>query len=157
MEIALVPKDAKQWFGTEPPDLSVVSRARGANWLYTYLRSFYQDNSRPWGVNNALFKDVAMPHVLWELQGLQVPKYETVTNEDGQSHQAISGFELVEKGTKTPAEFDQIVADIVNFLVYVGEPAKLTRMSLGKWVIAFLAVFFVIMYLLKKEYWRDVH
>ncbi len=157
MKIAMSEKSAEQWFGTAPPDLSVVSRSRGPNWLYTYLRSFYKDTERPWGVNNSIFKDVAMPHVLYELQGLQVPIYDTRVSDDGASHQYISGYELAEKGQLTPAEFDVFVTDLVNFLAYVGEPAKTTRLSLGKWVLGFLAVFFVITLLLKKEYWKDLH
>jgi len=157
MKIAMSGEDGKQWFGTPPPDLSVVSRSRGPNWLYTYLRSFYKDKERPWGVNNAIFKDVAMPHVLHELQGLQTAKYEARVGEDGSSHQFINGFELTEKGKLSPVEFDRFVADLVNFLSYVGEPAKTTRLTLGKWVLGFLAVFFIVTYLLKKEYWKDVH
>ena len=155
MNIALDPKDAKRWFGVTPPDLSVETRARGVDWIYTYLRSFYKDESRPWGVNNAVFKDVAMPHVLWELQGLQEASMGVDASEGGE-HTVITGFKLVEKGSMTPKEFDNAVRDIVNFLAYVGEPTKSQRLSLGRWVLAFLVVYFIVMFLLKKEYWKDV-
>jgi ubiquinol-cytochrome c reductase cytochrome c1 subunit len=156
MKIAMAPEDAKRWFGVAPPDLSVVSRSRGVDWIYTYLRSFYQDKSRPWGVNNAVFKDVAMPHVLWELQGLQKVNTGIVKSEEGTEHTVITGFTLVEKGTMTPEEFDNAVRDIVNFLAYVGEPTKTQRLSMGRWVLIFLVLYFVVMFLLKKEYWKDV-
>ena len=157
MTVTIDHADAKRWFGTAPPDLSVVARARGVDWLYTYLRSFYRDESRPWGVNNAVFKDVAMPHVLWELQGLQDPVWETVTGVDGHEQKVLSGFKLSEPGKLSPTEYDQAVHDLVTFLAYLSEPSKLQRQALGKWVLLFLAVFFVIIYLLKREYWKDVH
>ncbi len=157
MKVAIAKEDAKRWFGKPPPDLSVIARARGVDWLYTYFRSFYQDESRPWGVNNTVFKDVGMPHVLWELQGLQAPEMETHTDADGNTHEAIGGFKLIEKGTLSPAEYDATVKDLVTFLAYLSEPSKLQRLALGKWVLLFLTGFLVLVYLLKKEYWRDVH
>jgi len=157
MKIAMSEKEAAQWFGTAPPDLSVISRSRGPDWLYTFLRSFYADKNRPWGVNNLLFKDVAMPHALYELQGLQTATYEPQDGEVVASHQFVNGFELTEKGNLTAEEFDNFVADLVNFLNYVGEPAKTKRLALGKWVLAFIALLFIITYLLKKEYWKDIH
>ncbi len=157
MTIATPPADAKKWFGTTPPDLSVIARARGNDWLYTYLRSFYLDPKRPLGVNNVVFKDVGMPHVLWELQGWQKPVYKTVTGEDGKPEQVLDKLEIVTPGTMSPDDYDAAVTDLVNFLAYVGEPAKLERQSLGIKVLLFLAVFFVVAYLLKKDYWQDVH
>jgi ubiquinol-cytochrome c reductase cytochrome c1 subunit len=157
MNIVMTPKDAKRWFGTAPPDLSVLFRVRGADWIYTYLRSFYRDESRPWGVNNAVFKDVAMPHVLWELQGLQEAETEKHVDEKGVEHERIVGFKLVEPGKLSPTEYDAAVHDLVNFLAYLSEPSKLTRLAMGKWVLAFLVVFFVLVFFLKKEYWRDIH
>ena len=157
MNVTMDEDDARRWFGNAPPDLSVVSRARGADWLYTYLRSFYRDETRPWGVNNTVFKDVAMPHVLWELQGLQQAVTKTVVDEEGLKQEVITGFKLVEKGKLNPEQYDAAVLDIVNFLTYLGEPSKLKRLALGKWVLLFLAVFFVLMYLLKREYWKDIH
>lgn len=157
MKVAIDEADAKRWFGKVPPDLSVISRARGVDWLYTYLRSFYQDGSRPWGVNNTVFKDVGMPHVLWELQGLQAPIIESVVDEYGTEQEVIVGFELVEKGKLSAQAYDEVVRDLVTFLAYLGEPSKLQRLALGKWVLLFLAGFLVLVYLLKKEYWKDVH
>jgi len=157
MEIAIPPEDAKRWFGVTPPDLSVVSRSRGVDWIYTYLRSFYQDSSRPWGVNNAVFKDVAMPHVLWELQGLQAPKFDEHVDEEGVKHQIITDLNLVESGQLSAEQFDAAVLDIVNYLHYMGEPTKQTRLALGKWVILYLLLFFIVVFFLKKEYWKDVH
>ena len=156
IENAMRGDDAKRWFGTKPPDLSVVARSRSVDWLYTYLRSFYADPSRPWGVNNAVFKDVAMPHVLWELQGLQKPVFEQGESKSGEKKTVLKEFTLVEKGKLTPQEFDAWVRDTVNFLHYVSEPTKPTRLALGKWVIGFLLIYLVVMYLLKKEYWRDI-
>lgn len=157
MAVAIEKQDATRWFGKAPPDLSVISRARGVDWLYTYLRSFYRDESRPWGVNNTVFKDVGMPHVLWELQGLQVPEFEDVVDAQGTKRQIITGFKLVQKGKLNAQEYDEAVRDIVTFLAYLGEPSKLQRLALGKWVLLFLAGFLVLMYLLKKEYWKDIH
>jgi len=157
MNVAMSASDAKDWFGTTPPDLSVIARARGTDWLYTYLMTFYRDESRPFGVNNMVFKDVGMPHVLWELQGWQKPVYKSEVGEDGKSRQVIDKLELVEPGELTPAEYDKAVTDLVNFLAYMGEPAKLERQRLGVWVLLFLALLFVVSYALKKEYWKDVH
>lgn len=150
MRVALKPQDSKKWFGTTPPDLSVVSRSRGVDWLYAYLKGFYIDESpsRPFGVNNTVFPDVGMPNVLWELQGWQVLE----KDEHGESH-----LKLAQPGTLTPEEFDKVVKDLVTFMAYMGEPAKLQRMGLGSTVILFLIIFTVIAYYLKKEYWKDVH
>lgn len=156
MTVAMSPADAKNWFGTTPPDLSLVARSRGVDWLYTYLKTFYLDESRPFGVNNLVFKDVGMPHVLWELQGWQKPVYKTVSGENGHSQQVIE-LELVKPGKLSTPEYDQAVRDLVTFLAYLGEPAKLERQRIGFWVLLYLAVFFVVSYLLKKEYWKDVH
>jgi len=157
MNVAMSASDAKSWFGTTPPDLSVIARARGTDWLYTYLMTFYRDESRPLGVNNLVFKDVGMPHVLWELQGWQMPVYKSEVGEDGKSRQVIDKLELVEPGELTPAEYERTVTDLVNFLAYMGEPAKLERQRVGVWVLLFLAFMFVISYALKKEYWKDIH
>ena len=156
MENAMQKEDAKRWFGVVPPDLSVVSRSRGVDWLYTYLRSFYHDPSRPWGVNNAVFNDVAMPHVLWELQGLQFPVFDIVKDHEGVEHQVIKELIISQPGKLTAEQFDNAVRDIVNFLHYMGEPTKQKRLQTGIWVILYLAIFFVVMLFLKKEYWKDV-
>jgi ubiquinol-cytochrome c reductase cytochrome c1 subunit len=157
MDIAMAKSMGKKWFGAAPPDLTLVSRVRGADWLYTYLRTFYQDDSRPFGVNNQVFDNVGMPNVLWQLQGVQKPIYKTETDDEGHEHQILEGVELVEAGTQSPEEFDRTVRDLVNFLAYMGEPIKLERQSLGIKVLLFLLVFFIVAYLLKKEYWKDVH
>ena len=152
MHSAMNGHDAEKWFGTTPPDLSLIARSRGADWLYTYLKSFYSDPGKPTGVNNAVFQDVAMPNVFWQKQGTQ----EAVTkNVDG--HDVISELKLVEPGQLSPQEFDKMVNDLVNFLVYVGEPVQLERQQMGKYVLFFILMFIVLGYLLKKEYWKDIH
>ena len=156
MEVAMRAADAERWFGVAPPDLSVIARSRGADWLYTFLTSFYLDPSRPTGVNNLVFKDTAMPHVLWELQGWQTPIRRSQI-ENGTNREVIDGLELTIPGKLQEAEFQQTVRDLVNFLAYMGEPAQLIRRRLGRWVVAFLGVLLVPVYLLKREYWRDIH
>jgi len=156
MTVATAPDDAKEWFGTVPPDLTVIARARGVDWLYTYMRSFYQDDSRHIGTNNLVFPDVGMPNVLWELQGTQETVLTTVKDHDGTEHKVVE-LELVEPGLQSPKEFDRTVRDLVNFLDYMGEPAKYERRQLGTKVILFLLVFLVLAILLKKEYWKDIH
>ena len=152
MKVSMDKKDAKTWFGATPPDLSVVARSRGADWLYTYLRSFYRDDSRPTGWNNVVFDKVGMPHVLSDLQGEMV----AVHKKEGE-HEVIERLELTKPGSVTLAEYDAMVGDLVNYLVWMGEPAQLKRKQLGLIVLAFLAFFFVVAYYLKKEYWKDVH
>ncbi|MGB5718404.1 MAG: cytochrome c1 [Gammaproteobacteria bacterium] len=156
MTVATAADDAKEWFGIVPPDLSVIARARGVDWLYTYMRSFYRDDSRHIGVNNLVFPDVGMPNVLWELQGIQEPVITTVKGQDGTEHKVVK-LELSEPGLQTPREFDRTVRDLVNFLDYMGEPAKYDRRQLGTRVILFLLVFLVLAYLLKRNYWKDIH
>jgi len=156
MTVATSPADAKEWFGTVPPDLTVIARSRGVDWLYTYLRSFYRDDSRNVGVNNLAFPDVGMPHVMWELQGWQEPIITTIKDHDGKEVKVVD-LELVEPGLMTPKEFDRAIRDLVNFLDYMGEPAKHDRRELGVKVLMFLFVFLVLAYLLKREYWKDVH
>ncbi len=149
MTIAMSQADAKKWFGAPPPDLSVIARARGADWLYTYFTTFYIDEKRPFGVNNTVFADVGMPHVLWELEGMK-----KAVRDD---HGTITGYEMVTPGSMSEAEYDQAARDLTNFLVYVGEPIQLERKRLGVWVIGFLLILLVFSYLLKKEFWREIH
>jgi ubiquinol-cytochrome c reductase cytochrome c1 subunit len=156
MTVATADDDAKEWFGTVPPDLTVIARARGVDWLYTYMRSFYQDDSRHIGVNNLVFPDVGMPNVLWELQGVQEPVITTVKEHDGTELKVVE-LKLVEPGLQTPKEFDRTVRDLVNFLDYMGEPAKYERRQLGTKVILFLLLFLAFAYLLKRDYWKDIH
>ena len=158
MSIAMNLQEGEAFFGVKPPDLSVIARSRGAKWLYSYLLTFYVDENRPLGVNNLTFKDVAMPHALLELQGLQKPVYETVVDEEGHEHQVIKKLELVEPGLQSAEEYEQTVANLVNFLVYVGEPAQLQRKKIGLWVLLYLGLILLpATYLLKKEYWKDIH
>ncbi|MDO8959698.1 MAG: cytochrome c1 [Rhodocyclaceae bacterium] len=150
MTIALRRADAKAWFGVAPPDLTLIARARtsgagsGADWLYTYLRSYYRDDSRPTGWNNPVFPNVGMPHVLWELQGEQVM---------GADHKLT----LAKPGLMKPADFDAMVADLVGFLTYIGEPMANFRKVLGVVVLIFLSILFIVSYALKREYWKDIH
>lgn len=158
MDTAMTRTDAKNWFGAAPPDLTLVARVRGVDWLYTYLRTFYRDESRPFGVNNMVFPNVGMPNVMWKLQGEQEPVYKTVTDDEGHEHKVLEGVELKEgSGEQSAPDFDRTVRDLVNFLAYMGEPIKHERKALGIKVLLFLLVFFVVAYLLKKEYWKDVH
>ncbi|MGF1700031.1 cytochrome c1 [Photobacterium makurazakiensis] len=143
-------------FGAPAPDLTMVARVRGTDWLYTYLRSFYADPSRPFGVNNVVFPSVGMPHVLEELQGVPTKVYETRLI-DGVETQVYVGIESDGTGELNQEEYDEVVRDLVNFLDYSAEPMKLERQRMGYWVLGFIAVFFVLTLLLKKEYWRDVH
>lgn len=156
MTIAMNPDDAAKWFGAAPPDLTLVARIRGSDWIYTYLRSFYKDESRPMGVNNVVFPNVGMPHVLLPLQGLQEPVYKEVERE-GKTHKVIEGLELVEPGSMTPGEYDAMVRDLTTFLTYVSEPVQVERKHLGIWVTLFLVVLFVLAYMMKKEWWKDIH
>jgi ubiquinol-cytochrome c reductase cytochrome c1 subunit len=158
MKVAMRPADAEVWFGVAPPDLSVIARSRGADWLYNFLLGFYIDESKPTGVNNRIFKDTAMPHVLWELQGLKRPVVSHGGDSSGHGAVAeVTQFETVIPGKLDEGEYKQAVRDIVGFLVYVGEPAKLVRYRIGFWVITFLLVLLVPAYLMKREYWKDVH
>jgi ubiquinol-cytochrome c reductase cytochrome c1 subunit len=156
MTVATNPDDAKEWFGIVPPDLTVIARARGVDWLYTYLRSFYRDDSKITGVNNLAFPDVGMPHVMWELQGWQEPVITTSKDHEGREVKTVS-LKLVEPGLLSPKEFDRAMRDLVNFLDYMGEPAKHERRALGVKVIMFLLLLLVFAYLMKREFWKDVH
>jgi ubiquinol-cytochrome c reductase cytochrome c1 subunit len=153
MNIAMSPDDASRWFGIAPPDLSLIARSRGPDYIYTFLRSFYVDESSPTGVDNLVLEGTAMPHVLWELQGIQEAHTEADPEHEGEEHVEL---ELVTAGTLSEEEYDGVVRDIVNFLEYVGEPMQLERQSLGIRVIAFLLVLLLISYMLKKEIWKDV-
>lgn len=145
MTTAMNKKDAKKWFGVAPPDLSVEVRARGADWVYTYMRSFYRDETRPSGWNNLVFDKVAMPHVLYELQGEQALNHETHT------------LTLTKSGKLSVEEYDALVGDLTNFMAYMAEPAKQQRNRLGWFVLLFLGVLLVLTIKLKKAYWKDIH
>ena len=150
MEVAMRPDDAVSWLGKEPPNLSLIARSRGADWLYTYFLTFYRDESGGW--NNLALPNASMPHVFWQLQGIQEPVY---ADHDG--HRVIEGLELAQPGLQTPAEYEDTVRDLVTFLEYLGEPAEVKRKNVGIWVMLFLALFALVAYALKAEYWRDVH
>ena len=152
-----MPKDSEDWFGKQPPDLSLMARARGTDYLYSYLKGYYVDKTRPWGVNNLYLPSTAMPHVMQSLQGLQKPVYKNEPDAQGNAQMVLSSLAIMTTGAMKPEEYDQFVRDIVNFLDYAGEPVKEKRQSMGVFVTLFLLVFFVFAYLLKKEYWKDVH
>jgi len=156
MKVSMTADYAKNAFGTAVPDLSLAARARGADWIYTYLRSFYVDPYRPTGFNNTVFPDVGMPHVLWSLQGLQEPVYKTVVHSDVEVEE-LEGFEQVQAGKLSRVEYDMFLGDLTNFMVYIAEPVQVERRSMGWKVLLFLVVLFGFAYALKKEYWKDVH
>jgi len=156
MRIGIKPDDAKRWFGVVPPDLTLVARSRGADYIYTFLRSFYADPGKATGTNNMVLPGTAMPHVLWELQGVQEAVWAGEPNAQGDVRHEFKEFKLVTPGKLSPEEFDGFVRDTVNFLEYIAEPAQLQRRSLGFPVIAFLVFFTLLAYALKKEFWKDV-
>ncbi|MBE0435451.1 MAG: cytochrome c1 [Methylomicrobium sp.] len=152
MNSAMNAHDAEKWFGIMPPDLSLISRSRGPDWLYSYLKGFYSDPSKPLGVNNVVFPDVGMPNVLWQLQGEQKPVFKKVGDQ-----QVIDKLVTEIPGQLPEQDFDRMINDLVNFLVYVGEPGQLERRSMGKYVLFFIFMIFILAYLLKREYWKDIH
>ena len=154
MKVALSSKDGKAMFGAAPPDLSVIARARSADWLYTYLRTFYRDPKSPTGWNNAAFPQVAMPHALWTLQGERA--LEVIPAKDGHGPAEYKWIQLT-PGTLNTVQYDTAVRDLVNFLDYVAEPAASSRKRIGIYVLFFLGFLFIFAYALKKEYWKDVH
>jgi ubiquinol-cytochrome c reductase cytochrome c1 subunit len=164
MKVAMSEKDAKAWFGVAPPDLSVIARAKaseagsGPDWLYTYLRTFYQDESRPTGWNNMVFPNVGMPHVLWELQGVRTAKFvdEKDPHEPGKTEHKFEGFEQVKPGKLSNLEYDNTVADLVAYLQWMSEPAQNARKRLGVWVLLFLGLFLVLAWRLNASYWKDI-
>jgi ubiquinol-cytochrome c reductase cytochrome c1 subunit len=165
MKSSLDPKEAKDWFGAAPPDLSVIARSRadgakgsGADYLYTYLRSYYRDEKSATGWNNRVFPNVAMPHALWQLQGQQRAVYEELPNphEPGKTEHVFKGYEPLTAGTLSAAEYNNSVADLVAFLQWMSEPAQSTRVRLGVWVLLFMAGFTVIAWRLNAAFWKDV-
>lgn len=157
MKVAMRTAEAKAWFGAPPPDLSVISRSRGADWVYTYLRSFFRDDSRPTGWNNLVFDKVGMPHVLQDLQGHLRPVMRAEKDAEGKTHEVVDHLELAKAGRLTQAEYDALVGDLVNYLAWMGEPAQSQRKGIGLAVLFFLSAFYVVAFYLKREFWKDVH
>lgn len=153
MSIAMRPEDSTRWFGRSPPDLSLIARSRGTDYIFNFLRSFYVSPGRPTGVDNTVLPGTAMPHILWKLQGTQ----RAVFADGEHGAKVFEGFEVVTPGELEAEQYDEVVRDIVTFLDYIGEPMKAQRQQLGIWVIGFLLVFLLIAYALKKEIWKDVH
>ncbi|KQP48493.1 cytochrome c1 [Pseudorhodoferax sp. Leaf274] len=161
MKAAIDPRQAKEWFGANPPDLTLMTRSRsghggtGADYLYTYLRTYYRDETKATGWNNLAFPSVGMPHVLWELQGERKPVFEEMQSH-GHAVPVFKGWEQVKPGTMTPLQYDQAVGDLVSFMAWMAEPAQNTRVRVGVWVLLFLAVFSVITWRLNAAFWKDV-
>ena len=157
MDISMPAQEASNWFGRTPPDLSLVARARGESWIYSFLKSFYLDPSKPTGANNLVLSGASMPHVLWELQGTQRAIFREEIDSQGNPHEVFDRFEVVSPGSMDATQYDTMVRDLVTFLSYIGEPVQLERRALGVKVILFLLVFLLFAILLKKEIWKDVH
>lgn len=161
MDSAIPAEKATAWFGKVPPDLSLISRSKGKDYVYNYLRAFYLDPSKPTGVNNTVFPDVGMPHVLASLEGVKEAEYEKVCHEGEDGHEAcaehIVGFSEPVGGSMDAIDYESVVRDLSQFLYYVSDPSEIKRHAIGPWVLAFLVIFTIMMYILKKEYWRDVH
>jgi ubiquinol-cytochrome c reductase cytochrome c1 subunit len=161
MKSAIDPKQAKEWFGANPPDLSLIARSRsghggtGADYLYTFLRTFYQDPTKATGWNNLAFPNVGMPHALWELQGVREPVFDTVKSH-GHDTQVFRGWKQVSPGTMTPGQYDQAVASLVGYLAWMAEPSQNQRVRVGVWVMIFLLGFTVIAWRLNAAFWKDI-
>ena len=161
MRANIDPRQAKEWFGANPPDLTLVARSRaghggsGADYLYTYLRTFYRDDTKATGWNNLAFPDVAMPHAMWELQGERRPVYDKVT-QHGHEVNVFKGWEQLSPGAMTPVQFDQATGDLVNYLQWMAEPAQNTRVRVGVWVLLFLVMALVFVWRLNAAYWKEI-
>jgi ubiquinol-cytochrome c reductase cytochrome c1 subunit len=162
MKVSMDPKEAKGWFGGVPPDLTVIARSRagrggsGADYLYTYMRTFYKDDSKLTGWNNLVYPNVAMPHVLWQMQGVRTPVFDTKTEHDEEVKE-FKGWTQVTPGTMTSLQYDQAVGDLVAYLQWMGEPAQNSRIQVGVWVLLFLLVFTLCAWRLNAAYWKDIH
>jgi ubiquinol-cytochrome c reductase cytochrome c1 subunit len=156
MTIAMRPADAKEWFGAAPPDLSVEARARSRDWLYTYLRSFYRDDTRPTGWNNVVFENVSMPNVLWQMQGQRSARFEDETDESGAKVHAFAGYTQITPGTQSAIDYDSSVADLVAYMSWMAEPTQKDRHQLGVWVLLFLSVLALFAWRLNAAFWKDI-
>ena len=156
IQASMPAEDAERWYGTAPPDLSLMARSKGTDYIYTFLKSFYLQEASPTGVDNIVMPATSMPHVLWELQGYQTAVFSEHT-EDGETTTHFDGFEQATEGTLDAEDFDDFVRDTVNFLTYIAEPIRADRRKIGTWVIMYLLVFLIIAYMLKKQIWKDVH
>ncbi len=156
MTTTLSEQDGDEWFGVAPPDLSLIGKLRDPEWLYGYLRSFYVDDSRASGWNNLVFPNVAMPHALYELQGIQKAVFKSITDSNGKQHDVFDKFESITPGTMSAEQYDHAMRDLTNFLYYMGEPARMVRIKYGMWALLFLSILGALAFMLKKEYWRDV-
>ena len=148
--------DAKRWYGVVPPDMSLLARSKGVDYIYTFLKSFYVSADSPTGVDNVVLAGTSMPHVLWELQGYQTANFTVHENEDGSVTTTFEGFEMQKEGSLDAEEYDGFVRDTVNFLAYVSEPVRSDRRKLGVWVLMFLIFFYILASMLKKQIWKDV-
>jgi len=161
IKVAMPAEDSARWFGKTPPDLSLMARAKGADYVYSFLKGFYVEEGSPTGVNNTVLAGTSMPHVLWELQGFNKAKFaehsETNAKGDTTTSVVFEGFEPLTEGSLSAEEYDEFVRDTVNFLSYIAEPMRAERRTLGVWVLIFLSIFLILAIALKKEFWRDVH
>ena len=153
---SMSPDDALRWYGVVPPDMSLIARSKGVDYIYTFLKGFYVSPDSPTGVNNVALAGTSMPHVLWELQGYQTANFEVEENEDGSVTTTFTGFEKLSEGSLDAEEYDDFVRDTVNFLAYISEPIRSDRITLGVWVLMFLVFFYILASMLKKQIWKDV-
>jgi ubiquinol-cytochrome c reductase cytochrome c1 subunit len=156
IKASMPPADGARWYGTAPPDMSLMARAKGADYVYNFLKGFYVSPESPTGVDNLVLAGTSMPHVLWEKQGYQAAHFEHHENDDGSVTTTFEGFEPLSSGSMNAEDYDDFVRDTVNFLVYIAEPIRSDRRKLGVWVIMFLIFFFVLSVQLKKQIWKDV-
>ncbi len=156
IQASMPPADARRWYGVAPPDLSLMARAKGADYVYNFLKGFYVAEDSPTGVDNLVLAGTSMPHVLWELQGYQTANFSKHNNEDGSVTTTFEGFEALSAGAMDADDYDEFVRDTVNFLAYISEPIRSDRRKLGVWVLMFLVFFFILASMLKKQIWKDV-
>jgi len=156
IQTAMPAADSARWYGTRPPDLTLMARAKGADYIYNFLKGFYVSEASPTGVDNLVLAGTSMPHVLWELQGYQEAHFEQHENEDGSVSTTFEGFEALTAGSMDAEDYDEFVRDTVNFLAYIAEPIRSDRRKLGVWVLMFLIFFFILASMLKKQIWKDV-